>query len=80
MNTLGFVSVDGERYYLQIKDVKASDRFLLISPYTAQDRERVEASLTVQEKVLGTLQEVTRGLTGDYVLEGLFPLSPLLPA
>ena len=71
MNTLGFVSVDGERYYLQIKDVKASERFLLISPYTAQDRERVEASLTAQEKVLGTLQEVTRGLTGDYVLEGI---------
>ncbi len=71
MNTLGFVSVDGERYYLQVKDVKASDRFLLISPYTAQDRERVEASLTAQEKVLGTLQEVTRGLTGDYVLEGI---------
>lgn len=38
MNTLGFVSIDGERYYLQIKDIKASDRFLLISPYTAQDR------------------------------------------
>ena len=31
----------------------------------------MEASLTAQEKVLGTLQEVARGLTGDYVLEGI---------
>lgn len=71
MNTLGFVTIDGERYYLQIKDVKSSDRFLLISPYTTQDRERVESGLAAQGKVLATLQGVATGLTKDYVLEGI---------